>query len=438
MFNKSTSFQYEKTLKACGKGQKSAIQSLYKHDASQMLALAFRIFGNLSYAEQAVQRAFVTIWKNANTYNEEAGPAKGWIYSIFRYHIGVLYKQNYDNIQTALQSRDSVLVETFSHLQAEIHTTHASHTDFQVFLEELPLESQSCLINMYFSSGEQAGTATLLNMPLGRFKENILLGLRYLSKKMDNFPYHAENEKIGEYVLGGLSGEEERHVLQLFNQDSTAASIALIWEDHFTHYLDQLPEQPLHPRLWSSIKHNLESTEEVSGILDTIHEEGVSGLSGLLTSIRETGKKISNNLKLWQITSLVLAIVLLVLFSIFPSSSNVAKMIAILSSPSQNSQPGWILKVNQDGAAQFKPLVQQNIDNNLELEIWTQSDASNNHYRSLGTLKSSSAFTINPDTLGQVTPGQFFQISLEPVGGSTSGKPTGSILYQGRLIDVSN
>ena len=140
MFNKSTSFQYEKTLKACGKGQKSAIQSLYKHDASQMLALAFRIFGNLSYAEQAVQRAFVTIWKNANTYNEEAGPAKGWIYSILRYHIGALYKKNYDSIQAALQNRGSVLVETLSHLQAEINTVHAAHLGFHAFLEELPLE----------------------------------------------------------------------------------------------------------------------------------------------------------------------------------------------------------------------------------------------------------------------------------------------------------
>ncbi|MFA5702450.1 MAG: anti-sigma factor [Advenella sp.] len=438
MFNKSTSFQYEKTLKACGKGQKSALQSLYKHDAPQMLALAFRIFGNLNYAEQAVQRAFVTIWKNAHTYNEEAGPAKGWVYSILRYHIGVLYKQNYDNIQATLQNRDLALVETLSHLQAEIHASHAPHTGFHAFLEELPLEPQSCLINMYFSSGEQAGTATLLNMPLGRFKENILLGLRHLSKKLGNFPYHADNEKIGEYVLGGLSGEEERHVLQLFNQDSTAASIALIWEDHFTHYLDQLPEQPLHPRLWSSIKHNMQNTEEVSGILDAIHEQDTPGLSGLLARLREIGKKTSHNLRLWQITSLVLAAALLVLISIFPSSSNLARIIAILSAPSQNSQPAWVVKINQAGAAQFKPMVQQSIAENLEMEVWTQSNTANHDYRSLGTIKSSTIFTISPETLGNVIPGQLFQISLEPVGGSTSGKPTGSILYQGRLIDLSN
>ncbi|MFV9473596.1 anti-sigma factor domain-containing protein [Advenella sp. RU8] len=438
MFNKSTSFQYEKTLKACGKGQKSAIQSLYKHDAPQMLALAFRIFGNLSYAEQAVQRAFVTIWKNAHTYNEEAGPAKGWIYSILRYHIGVVYKQHYDDLQSAQQNRDSALVEPLGHLQAGIHASHAPHTGFHAFLEELPLEPQSCLINMYFSSGEQAGTATLLNMPLGRFKENILLGLRHLSKKLDNFPYHAENEKIGEYVLGGLSGEEERHVLRLFNQDSTAASIALIWEEHFTHYLDQLPEQPLHPRLWSSIKHNMQNTEEVSGILDTIQEPGKPGLSGLLARIRETGKKLSNNLKLWQITSLVLAIVSVLLISIFPSSSNMAKMIAVLSSLGQNHQAAWVLKVTEDGTARLKPLVQQNIDENLEMEIWTQSAASSNDYRSLGTFKSSNPFTISPEILGQVTAGQLFQISLEPVGGSNANKPTGSILYQGSLIDLSN
>lgn len=438
MFNKSTSFQYEKTLKACGKGQKSAIQNLYKHDAPQMLALAFRILGNLSYAEQAVQRAFVTIWKNAHTYNEEVGPAKGWIYSILRYHIGALYKKNYDSIQAALQNRDSVLVETLSHLQAEINTVHAAHLGFHAFLEELPLEPQSCLINMYFSSGEQATTATLLNMPLGRFKENILLGLRHLSKKLNNFPYHADNEKIGEYVLGGLTGEEERHVLQLFNQDSTAASIALIWEDHFTHYLDQFPEQPLHPRLWSSIKHNLQNTEEASGILDIIHEHETPGLSGLLARVQEKGKIISNNLRLWKITSLILAICLLLIVSIFPSSSAMTKMIAVLSSPSQNSQAAWLVNVNQDGAAQFKPLVQQNIDENLAMEVWVQSQASSNDYRSLGTLKSTQAFKINPENLGKVNPGQLFQISLEPVGGSTSGKPTGSILYQGRLIDLSN
>lgn len=438
MFNKSTSFQYEKTLKACGKGQKSAIQSLYKHDAPQMLALAFRIFGNLNYAEQAVQRAFVTIWKNANTYNEEAGPAKGWIYSILRYHIGVLYKQNYEQIQATLQNRDSALVETLSLLQADIHASHAPHTGFHAFLEELPLEPQSCLINMYFSSGEQASTATLLNMPLGRFKENILLGLRHLSKKLGNFPYHIDNEKIGEYVLGGLSGEEERYVLQLFNQDSTAASIALIWEDHFTHYLDQLPEQPLHPRLWSSIKHNMQNTEEVGGILDAIQDHDISGFSGLQARIKELSKKLSQNLRLWQISSLVLATALLFLVIIFPSTSNMTRMIAVLSAPGQNSQPAWVVKVNQEGIAQIKPMIQQNIADNLEMEIWTQSDTGNNDYRSLGAIKSNAIITLTPEMLGKVKPGQLFQISLEPAGGSPSGKPTGSILYQGRLVDVSN
>lgn len=109
-----------------------------------------------------------------------------------------------------------------------------------------------------------------------------------------------------------------------------------------------------------------------------------------------------------------------------------------MSDPAQNIQTAWVIKINQDGSAQFKPLIQQNIAENLEMEVWTQSSASGNDYRSLGTIKSSTPFNLQADTLGKTVPGQLFQISLEPVGGSKSNKPSGSVLYQGRLVDVSN
>ncbi|NYT83523.1 sigma-70 family RNA polymerase sigma factor [Alcaligenaceae bacterium] len=78
-------FDYAAALQACARNDQSAFRNLYQHEAPRILALALKMLGERSSAEDLLRDAFVLIWKNAASYDPATGPARAWIYSIVRY-----------------------------------------------------------------------------------------------------------------------------------------------------------------------------------------------------------------------------------------------------------------------------------------------------------------------------------------------------------------
>lgn len=436
MFARNTPFNYERILKACAKGQKSALQALFKHEAPLMVALSLRVLGNYNLAEQAVVSAFVLIWNNAEAYEDEMGPARGWIYSILRYRISQIFKEHYDAIQAASKDQDeSVLNEVSSNLHADVREDLPATPAFYLHLEELPEEPQKAMINMYFSGMSQAQTATKVGMPLGRFKENLFLGLQHLAKHLPEFsPPHNATEKMGEYVLGGLSENEEKLVYKLMNDDSGVSRIALLWEAQFTHFLSQLPAQVASSRLWEKIKKSAfakASTQTVAAETD-LSDDDISAsttASGLKSGLR----KLWFMLPFWRALALVLAIAALVLWYVGTPPSDLPRKVAVLDSSMSNAQTGWVVRFNQAGDAFFKPVVSQTVSDGLVLQVWKRSGGTDN---ALTLIRNSSAFRLPAEKIGPIRSGDQLLISLEPDGGSRNDRPSGSILYRGTVADL--
>lgn len=78
-------FDYAAALQACARNDQSAFRNLYQHEAPRVLALALKMLGERSSAEDLLRDAFILIWKNAASYDPATGPARAWIYSIVRY-----------------------------------------------------------------------------------------------------------------------------------------------------------------------------------------------------------------------------------------------------------------------------------------------------------------------------------------------------------------
>lgn len=78
-------FDYEAALMACAHGDQDAFQDLYLHESPRMLALCQKMLSQNSSAEELMRDTFVTIWKNAQSYDPSLGAARAWIYSIMRY-----------------------------------------------------------------------------------------------------------------------------------------------------------------------------------------------------------------------------------------------------------------------------------------------------------------------------------------------------------------
>ena len=78
-------FDHDAALLACAQGDERAFQTLYRHEAPHMLALALKMLGQRAAAEELVRDAFVLIWKNADGYDKQMSTGRAWMYSILRY-----------------------------------------------------------------------------------------------------------------------------------------------------------------------------------------------------------------------------------------------------------------------------------------------------------------------------------------------------------------
>src|SRR4029453_3252498 len=67
-----------------GGGDRDAFDELYRRYARPVLGLALRRLGDRGRAEDAVQDAFVAIWRSARTYNPRRGKGAPWLYAVAR------------------------------------------------------------------------------------------------------------------------------------------------------------------------------------------------------------------------------------------------------------------------------------------------------------------------------------------------------------------
>lgn len=71
-------------LRACTRGDRAALRAIYDAEAPRMLGVARRLLRRPALAEEAVQDAFVLIWRQAASFDPNRGQARTWIYAILR------------------------------------------------------------------------------------------------------------------------------------------------------------------------------------------------------------------------------------------------------------------------------------------------------------------------------------------------------------------
>jgi len=68
----------------CGRGDRAALQEIYRLEAGAMIGVAARIVKRRELAEEVVQEAFVAIWRNAARFDPSIGSGKAWLFQIVR------------------------------------------------------------------------------------------------------------------------------------------------------------------------------------------------------------------------------------------------------------------------------------------------------------------------------------------------------------------
>lgn len=161
-------------------GDVPAFEVFYDRHRSRAYGLALRITGRQPLAEEVVQDAFLSVWRNAGSFNPERAPATVWLNTLVR-------NRGIDAIRSASRhARVGELSEAIaSRLRAGDNTedTVAARESLEVargLVGELPAEQREAIELSYFAGLTQVEVAERVGAPLGTIKGRVRLGLSRL------------------------------------------------------------------------------------------------------------------------------------------------------------------------------------------------------------------------------------------------------------------
>lgn len=160
--------EIDAALARCAAGDEAALRLLYEAEAGRMLGVAMRLLRRRALAEEAVQDAFVLIWRKAASFDPAKGSGLTWMYTVLRNRaLNILRDESRTELRDEPVGED-VEDERDSPEAAMLKLSDADA--LRACLEKLEPKRRAAILLAYvqgLSHGELAGR---LDQPLGTIK----------------------------------------------------------------------------------------------------------------------------------------------------------------------------------------------------------------------------------------------------------------------------
>jgi anti-sigma-K factor RskA len=222
----------------------------------------------------------------------------------------------------------------------------------------------------------------------------------------------------GEYVAGLMTAEEEAAFERRIATDPEARHAVADWRARLLPLDEAAPRIEPSAMLWQGI-------ERAIGAAPAAAPDVAAG--GWLDRLWE-------NVAAWRIATLAgaaAAVLLAVLLVAQPfRQAEAPAVVAILNAPN-TSEAGAIVEAYADGRIRVVPLRAIAVPEGRTLQVWTLWDRQVGP-RSVGLMSTARQQDYRTSGMPRPVRDQLYEITLEPAGGSPTGRPTGPILYVGR------
>ena len=237
------------------------------------------------------------------------------------------------------------------------------------------------------------------------------------------------DELAGEYVLGTLSAARRREVEQRLPGDPDLRAAIQGWQDRLlplTALADPV-EPPAH--LWRRIEASMEQAQAQAQAIPR---------RAAITQITPAKQGWWDSVRFWRglagagfSTAAIMAAVLVVRQGALPTAP---QYMVVLVAP-QDKAPGWVVQASSSRNLSLIPLGRAEVPAEKSLQFWTKGENWKGPV-SLGLVKPGQTLQIPLDKLPPLQPNQLFELTLEPVNGSPTDRPTGPIQFIGRAVKV--
>lgn len=229
----------------------------------------------------------------------------------------------------------------------------------------------------------------------------------------------AERSAIAaEYVIGSLPADERAEFEHALARNFDLQRDVYFWQDKLLPMTRMLAPLEPAPAVWTRIDSSLKKAPR--------------------SAASPTKTSWWGNLNFWRwgaVTASLLAVVLAWQPTGPGTAPEVVRYVAVLQSPDKRDA-GWIVEASAGGKLRLTPLGTTSVAAQKTLQFWTKAQGASGP-TSLGLVPPDRITEIDVARLPTLEREQLFELTLEPEGGSTIGRPTGPILYLGRTVAMN-
>ena len=167
----------EAVVALAARSDEVAFAELYDRYGRVAYGLALRVLRDEALAEDAVQEAFLAIWRGASRFIPERGKASTWILTlVHRRAVDVVRRENRrraEPLEEGTVAAEEPSAEDVAWLRLERERVQAA-------LRSLPDPQREAIELAYYGGFTQSELAERLGQPLGTIKSRMFAGLRRL------------------------------------------------------------------------------------------------------------------------------------------------------------------------------------------------------------------------------------------------------------------
>ncbi len=164
-------------LAATADGDKNAFSRLYRLTSPKLYAIAIRILKTEGQAQECLQEAYLSVWRQAATYQQGKAAPMTWLVTIVRNRaLDMLRRQRHE------LRREEIELDLLS---APPSGETLDRMAIEKCLQELKTDQRACLQLAYFEGLTHPELADRLSHPIGTIKTWIRRGLEQLRQCLE-------------------------------------------------------------------------------------------------------------------------------------------------------------------------------------------------------------------------------------------------------------
>jgi RNA polymerase sigma factor (sigma-70 family) len=177
-------------LRRLATGDRGAVEDLYERFRRPAFALARRVLGDDTLAEDVLQDVFLSIWRDPGAFDGSRGSVASWLLAMVHHKAVDAVRREESHRRRRTRAEDDLA------LTAPTQTTDVADAAYErvvagrvrAALHALPEAQREALTLAYYGGYTQREVAAITDTPLGTVKTRMLAGMRRLKDTLGVAP----------------------------------------------------------------------------------------------------------------------------------------------------------------------------------------------------------------------------------------------------------